>query len=178
MKKKFDFKILSRLRKKQSFTIKQLAKEAGLSYSSVAGIERNKIIPNLDTLCRISNVLGMKVSELVNLAETNQLSLMPKPESLKLNGLITYRFLLEDMEFIFAYAPVALLSDKKFYTHPNLMCFVYVVRGLLKIVLDDKEQMINQGELFSFNAGLPHYFEANHKDTQVIIIRKHQCNKN
>jgi len=172
MKKLFNFKILSKLRKKKSLTIEKLAKEAGLSYSAVADIERNKVAPNLDTLSKIAGVLGMKVSDLISLSETNNLSLMPEPESFKLNGLIMHRFLAEDVEFVFGYAPVALLSDKKLYTYPNHTCMVYVVRGLMKIAFEDKEQMVNKGELFSFNAGLPHYFEANHEDTQVIIIRK------
>ena len=172
MKNLFDFKVLAGLRKKNSLTIEKLAKEAGLSYSAVADIERNKVSPNLDTLSRIAGVLGMKVSDLISLSETNRLSLMPEPESFKLNGLIMHRFFTEEMEFVYGYAPVALLSDKKCYTYPNLTCAVYVVRGLLKIAFEDKEQLVNKGELFSFNAGLPHYFEANHEDTQVIIIRK------
>lgn len=49
-----------------------LGKSCGLSQQSISYIERGMRIPNLDTLMTISEVLGVKLSELIAKAESPQ----------------------------------------------------------------------------------------------------------
>ena len=45
-----------------------LAERAGLSQQSVSYVEREMRIPNLDTLLRITNVLGVELDEIIKQA--------------------------------------------------------------------------------------------------------------
>ena len=45
-----------------------LGQRAGLSQQSVSYVEREKRVPNLDTLLRITNVLGVELDEIIKQA--------------------------------------------------------------------------------------------------------------
>ena len=56
---------------KQQLSMTVLAERAGLSQQSVSYVEREMRIPNLDTLLRITGVLGVELDEIIRQARQN-----------------------------------------------------------------------------------------------------------
>jgi transcriptional regulator with XRE-family HTH domain len=70
---------LRSLREKNEVTQVVLAERTGLRQSHVSDLERGVILPNLVTLLRIADALPCKVSDLVSIFDTEDLStLLPK----------------------------------------------------------------------------------------------------
>ena len=67
-------RILREMRLKQNLSMTVLAQRAGLSQQSVSYVEREMRIPNLDTLLRITGVLGIEPDELIKQARQAFLS--------------------------------------------------------------------------------------------------------
>ncbi len=57
---------IAQLRKEQNMTQKELADKLGVTDKAVSKWERGKGIPDVDSIERLSNVLGVSVSELFN----------------------------------------------------------------------------------------------------------------
>jgi transcriptional regulator with XRE-family HTH domain len=52
------------LRKSNGLTVKQLARGCGLSVNTIGLVERSVVAPNIETLCKIANALGVSPSSL------------------------------------------------------------------------------------------------------------------
>jgi ribosome-binding protein aMBF1 (putative translation factor) len=61
-------RILREERLKQNLSMTILSERAGLSQQSVSYVEREMRIPNLDTLLRITAVLGINLSDVISRA--------------------------------------------------------------------------------------------------------------
>ena len=57
--------LLQKERERQNLSMTVLAERAGLSQQSVSYIERGMRIPNLDTLFRIADALGVELSAII-----------------------------------------------------------------------------------------------------------------
>ena len=60
--------LLQRERERQDLSMTVLAERAGLSQQSVSYIERGMRIPNLDTLFRIADALGVELAAVISQA--------------------------------------------------------------------------------------------------------------
>ncbi|TFG49748.1 MAG: XRE family transcriptional regulator [Candidatus Brocadiia bacterium] len=69
MNSTYDFGIIRVLRQKLNLTLKNLAQQAGLTYTTVETIETNKTIPSLKTLDAVAGALQISTTELLTLAE-------------------------------------------------------------------------------------------------------------
>ena len=61
-------RLLREARLKQNLSMTVLAERAGLSQQSISYVEREMRIPNLDTLLRITGVLGVELDEIIKQA--------------------------------------------------------------------------------------------------------------
>ena len=62
--------LLQKERERQNLSMTVLAERAGLSQQSISYIERGMRIPNLDTLFRIADALGVELSAIIAQAAT------------------------------------------------------------------------------------------------------------
>ncbi len=74
VRRRYDFSVIRALRQKKGLTIEKFARECGLSYAPISRIETNLIKPNLDTLDRIAEGLGISTFGLLALAERTDTS--------------------------------------------------------------------------------------------------------
>ena len=65
----YSFSVIRPLRKRQGLTLEHLAKNAGLTYPTVASVENNKALPSMKTLDAIAGALHLSASSLLALAE-------------------------------------------------------------------------------------------------------------
>jgi len=69
VRRRYDFSVIRTLRQQKGLTIEKFARMCGLSYAPISRIETNLIKPNLDTLDRIAEGLGISTFGLLSLAE-------------------------------------------------------------------------------------------------------------
>lgn len=69
MNSRYDFSVIRTLRQRLNLTLKKLAAEAGLTYTTVENIETNKTAPSLKTLDALAAGLQVSTSNLISLAE-------------------------------------------------------------------------------------------------------------
>ncbi|MEW6534469.1 MAG: helix-turn-helix domain-containing protein [Candidatus Auribacterota bacterium] len=172
MPQSFDFKILAKLRKKKRLTIEKLAQIAGISYSAVADIERNKVTPNLETLNKIANVLDYRTSDIISLVEGRQAEIFKTGENMRCNGFEMRFFPLSNIRFVYGHAKEAHSSEEKHNTHPNNTELMFVIKGACRIVIEENEYIVHAGELMQFEGFQRHYYEALENDTSIILIHQ------
>ncbi len=166
----FDFKVLSKLRKKKHLTMEKLAQKAGISYSAIADIERNKVTPNLETLFKIASVLSCRTSDLISIAEGKHAEVFTESEVVRLNGFLMKVFSMSDMRIMFGHAPAILPADGKSSSHPNINETLYVIDGQCRVNVDGENFDLSSGQMIRFAGFLPHYFESQEDNTRIVII--------
>ncbi len=72
VRRRYDFSVIRTLRQQKGLTIEKFARSCGLSYAPISRIETNLIKPNLDTLDRIAEGLGISTFGLLSLAERTE----------------------------------------------------------------------------------------------------------
>lgn len=154
---------LKELRTTHRLSIRGLAEAAGLTHSTIAQIEANKVSPSISSMKRILNVLNVPLSEffaaaetkseekiffaakdLVELADGKKLSYRQVGSNLKGKAIM----MLHER-----YAPGADTGDT--YSHEAEECGV-VVTGKLMIVVGSREQCLKKGEAYYFDSRQPH----------------------
>ncbi|WP_175759901.1 cupin domain-containing protein [Burkholderia anthina] len=154
---------LKELRTAHKMSIRGLAEEAGLTHSTIAQIEANKVSPSVGSLKRILAVLNVALSEffasaeskseeqiffaakeLVELADGKKLSYRQVGSNLKGKAIM----MLHER-----YAPGADTGET--YSHEAEECGV-VVKGKLMIVVGARERCLMKGEAYYFDSRQPH----------------------
>lgn len=154
---------LKELRLEMKLSIRGLADAAGLTHSTIAQIEANKVSPSIGSMKRILDVLNMPLSaffaqaeskseeqvfftapDLVELADGKQLSYRQVGSNLKGKAIM----MLHER-----YAPGADTGEA--YSHEAEECGM-VVRGRLMVVVGTEERCLAQGEAYYFDSRLPH----------------------
>jgi transcriptional regulator with XRE-family HTH domain len=94
--RRYDFGVIRTLRQQLGHTIEKFAELCGVSYAPISRIESNLIKPNLDTLDRIAEGLGISTHGLLMMAERRDATVQTlrahqlgtsKLETLELQGL-------------------------------------------------------------------------------------------
>jgi|GEM_PF-1491865 len=170
MAQSFDFKLLAKLRKKKRLTIEKLAAKSGISYSTIADIERNKVTPNLETLNKIATSMEIRTSDLLSMVEGHQTEIFKRGEFVRVNGFDMEVFTMPLMRFIYATASKPHCSDGKMSSHPNFTELMYVISGSCKIVIEGTENILTKGEMIRFEGFQHHYYDALEDNTSMILI--------
>ncbi|WP_321794671.1 cupin domain-containing protein [Caballeronia sp. J97] len=154
---------LKELRTAHKLSIRGLAEAAGLTHSTIAQIEANKVSPSVSSMKRILNVLNVPLSEffakaeskseeqvffeakeLVELADGKKLSYRQVGSNLKGKAIM----MLHER-----YAPGA--DTGEVYSHEAEECGV-VVKGKLMMVVGTRERLLKKGEAYYFDSRQPH----------------------
>ena len=170
---------IKRRRKGVHLTAKELAARIGVTSSFVSLIENGKASPSLANLKKIADALNTTVSNIV--AEEGEQEDSPvvkrihrrmvKDQSNKIiTQILTSPQRWKMMEpMVFRYLKTSDLTDMR-YKHAGDE-FALVLKGRLKVILDDKEYVLNFGDSIYFNSGIPHIFlNASKGETEVLSV--------
>ncbi|MGI4856468.1 MAG: cupin domain-containing protein [Janthinobacterium lividum] len=154
---------LKELRLEAKLSIRGLADAAGLTHSTIAQIEANKVSPSIGSMKRILDVLRMPLSaffaqaegkseeriffsasDLVELADGTLLSYRQVGDNLKGKAIM----MLHER-----YSPGADTGDT--YSHEAEECGL-VVNGRLMVVVGTEARCLERGEAYYFDSRLPH----------------------
>jgi len=164
------------LRGKQKLSIRELAKRSGLSHPFISMVERNETSPSVASLKKIlaaldttlsdfftprdslDRVAFYKADELVELADGETLSYRQVGANLK----NAHMMMLHER-----YAPGATTGDEG-YSHQAQESGI-VVKGTLRITVDEKTATLGPGDAYYFDSTLPHRME-NISEEECIVI--------
>jgi len=152
---------LKRLRLHRDVTLTDLAKETGISTSTLSRLEAGLRRPTLEQLLPLARAYGVTLDQLVDAPRTGdpRVSLQPIacadgsviiPLSRRQGGIQAYKFVLP-------------IGDD--HAEPDLRShqgydWIYVLNGILRLVLDDQDMLLNPGEVVEFDTRTPHWFGA------------------
>ena len=169
----YDFSVLREIRKRKDLTIAGLSKKCGVSYVSLSKLERNQGNPELRTLDRIAQSLGMTSHNLLALAD-RQRPIQAAEQTAKILGKATCRFVNLDGTRVFVIrAPKGAAGcEAAFHSDDYERCFV--LKGRLKVVVRDGEYLLGPGEGLTWDSLFDHSYEAVETTTFIEILTPKQ----
>lgn len=169
---------LRTVRENKGYTLKMVAKAAGVSESLVSQIERNHVSPAIDTLLALAEVLDINLEFLfeeyrrerpVNIIRANE-----RPEIKE-----------DDISFEQLAKPVGIKSGDSFETYilkipPHSQThrgsyghigieFGFILKGCCTLTYEKHEYVLSEGDSVSFSASCPHVLK-NNSDSQIEAI--------
>lgn len=168
-------KRLNELRLAKAMSLRDLARETGLSATLLSQIERGVTEPSLTTLRKLSAVFGQSVSSLFA-AEVDDAIWISRPGQrtsiMGPQGGVSYERVSRgngQMEVLRAVFQPGQFSTELPITHPSMEC-VYVIRGSLTAQIGGQDRLVNAGECLSFDANTPHrYVNTGSDDAEIIM---------
>ncbi len=167
VRRKYDFGVIRTLRQQKGLTIQKFAKLCGLSYAPISRIETNLIKPNLETLDKIAEGLGVTTYNLVAMAEHRQARKMRSREY-RAGGFTFRSVAVEGVEICCGQGKRgAVARDPDLYTKD--FATIVVKSGLLELRHQDKVYSVAAGEAMSFDCVFPHEYVAV-EDTDLVVV--------
>ncbi|MFR7629982.1 MAG: helix-turn-helix domain-containing protein [Lachnospira eligens] len=74
--------MFQKLRTERGITQEQLGRDIGLTASAISNIECGRSVPSVDTLCRFSELFGVKVDSIISDSSESDLSRLEMEEKL------------------------------------------------------------------------------------------------
>jgi len=168
MNTKYDFSFLKMLRKKKALSIQGLCKKCGLAYGSVANLERNKGKPELETISKIAEALELSTTSLISLAENKPVIKIDKGMKKTIQGSNLMIYNLNGMKIICGKIPKGKCINE-ILEHQDDYEICHVTKGMIKITVNNNENVIKCGELIKFDSIFDHVYEALN-DSEFIAI--------
>ena len=167
VRKKYDFSVIRALRQKRGLTIEKFAKLCGLSYAPISRIETNLIKPNLETLDKIADGLGITTYNLVAMAEKRDAEQSSSRET-QAGGFSFRTVTFKDMDISYGKAERGAEADR-FDVQSRDFENIIVQTGVLEVTVNDKEFRIAAGQALRFDSVFPHRYVAV-EDTELVVI--------
>ncbi|AGF71682.1 helix-turn-helix domain-containing protein [Corynebacterium halotolerans] len=152
---------LKRLRQRRDTTLAELAEQTGISASTLSRLESGLRRPTLEQLLPLARAHGVTLDELVDAPPTGdpRINLRPLPiggDTVVLpltrrpGGIQAYKFI----------KPADRTGRRpRMHTHEGYD-WVYVLNGRLRLILGDRDMVLEPGEAAEFDTSTPHWFGA------------------
>jgi transcriptional regulator with XRE-family HTH domain len=161
---------LRELRTARGWTLDQLARESGVSASTISRIETGHRRLGLDQLVPLARALGRSVDELVEPAPDDD-DIVIRPEPSRIDGRTAWMLgPARDGRYVFK---VRFRATK---TRPQMgdphagHDWVYVLSGTLWLVLDGRDLYVPEGRAAEFSTRVPHGFGGAGGPVEALMI--------
>lgn len=154
------------LRKSNGLTLKQLARGCDLSSNTIGLVERSEVAPNIETLCKIANALGVSPSSLF-LEICKPQVVLQRADQENLEASIT-----EQTLQVFANSPsspgCANFSDitPSLARRHSILCLC----GQIELELEGQTYCLNPGDSLAFNSAAFHRWRSNENTTGIAVL--------
>ncbi len=175
-------KRLAEIRKMQNLSLEQFAKISGIPQIKLKDIEEQKILPDLGTIVKLSKALRIGTSFLLGEESGYSYSVVRKKERQKISRISTgsaerpnyqYQSLSQGIRdkhmetFVVTLSPGTGSSELSRHDGEE---FLVVIEGSIKVVLGNKEEILNEGDSIYYHATVPHnVLNAAAKGNAVIM---------
>jgi transcriptional regulator with XRE-family HTH domain len=153
-------------------TLEQLAESTGISVSTLSRLESGQRRPTLEQLLPLAQAHHVPLDELVGAPATGDPRIHPRP--IKRDGTI-WLPLSRNASGIVAFKQVLPVSDHpdeppKKKVHDGFE-WLYVISGTLRLVLGERDFVLNDGEAAEFDTRVPHgYANAGTRPLELLTI--------
>lgn len=183
MKKDIDMNIdigkkIRELRKNKKFSIIDLSQESGLSTGLISQIERNMVVPSIKVMWKIANVLEVNIGYFFDeddenieekiVVRKNHRKSINTNDSTKSYELLMPNLNNKSIEFILITLNKETKINKELVSHKGEECG-YIIEGKMKIILENKEYILEKGDSFYFDSKIPHVYENYGDETCVLV---------
>jgi transcriptional regulator with XRE-family HTH domain len=147
---------LRRVRTERGVTLTDLAERTGISKSTLSRLENGQRRPSLELLLPLARTYGVPLDDLVGAPEVGDPRIRLKPRSV--NGR-TVLPLTRQPNGVQAWKIVipARQSKPQPRTHDGYE-WLYVLSGRMRLILGDRDLVLEVGEAAEFETQLPHWF--------------------
>lgn len=163
-----DIKIgeeIKRLRKEKGLKISDLATKSNLSAGMISQVERDMVSPSISTLWKITQALNVSIGYFFDEEPKTDTSLIVRRNERKKisasNNNAMYELLSPDLnrkiEFLYITIKPGDSSSLELLTHEGEEGGI-VIKGTLKILMEDKEYILNEGDSIYFDSTIPHRY--------------------
>ncbi len=163
----FDFSVVRDLRKREGMNIAELSRRSGVSAAVISKLERNQTQAELETLFKLSRVLGISATDIVALAEsrTAHRETATAHES---GGFRFQEIRYGNIRCLSGSAPAgARVSRPEVHRDDYELC--WVLRGRVRFTLPNEVHDLASGGAIQFDAVLDHTYEAL-EDSEILIL--------
>lgn len=169
---------IKELRKKQSLTLDALAAAADVSKAMVSRIERNQVGVTIEVLSRISEALGVSISDLLD-QNVKRRCVLQKIEDQPIVEDNTRGFSRRTLSPTFSNRSVEFVRNELapggetgvFTGHrKGVEEHIYVVEGELQAQVGDTQLIVGEGECLFFEANVDHSFKNTSNQTTVWLL--------
>jgi transcriptional regulator with XRE-family HTH domain len=155
---------LKAIRVEKNMTLEEVAKKSSLTKSFISQIELNKTSPSITSLMKVTSALEIRLTDLfredspvedVLVKKEKRDSYYNKKTQLTMEMLST-RFPDQKMEPIYFYGEGRAATDAITRVGQE---FVYILKGKIKLIIDQKVYVAEEGDTLYFDSSIPHSWE-------------------
>jgi len=168
-------KNLKQIRKEKGLTLEELSEISGVSKSMLGEIERGSTNPTILTLWKIADGFKIPLTRLIKEEEAldytivrdNELKVIDKEEGFCIYSIFPYYDLHKTEILKLEIAPHSKLSNSG---HMNgIDEYIFVIKGSIKLILENEEFVLIEGDSIRFKGQHPHEFINCYKGTVNLI---------
>ncbi len=163
----FDFSVVRELRKREGMNIAELSRRSGVSAAVISKLERNQTQAELETLFKLSRVLGLNATDILALAESRTAQRENATEH-QTGGFNFREIRYANVRCLSGTAPAgARISRPEVHRDDYELC--WVLKGRVRFTLPDETHDLAAGNALQFDAILDHTYEAL-EDSEILIL--------
>ena len=158
---------LRKLRQQRGTTLTALSAETGISTSTLSRLETGQRRPSLELLLPLSQAYRVPLDDLVGAPDVADPRVRLKPRQVKGRTVIP---LSEHPGAAQAWKIVVPVSNTRPEprTHEGHE-WLHVLSGRLRLVLDDVDVVLEQGEVVDFDTAVPHWFGSTGREPAEVL---------
>lgn len=151
------------IRKQKDYTLKELAEKTGLSISLLSQIERGIVDPTVGTFWKICTALDIPIHHFFQGIEEEHIVVRKHQRRLMelSDSNVRYHILSPNrvgtIEYLLVEIQPGEMSEAELVSHPGEECG-YILQGELKIILDQQEIYLYEGDSICFPSTTPHRY--------------------
>ncbi|HEX6021452.1 MAG TPA: helix-turn-helix domain-containing protein [Solirubrobacter sp.] len=166
---------LRELRTEQGLTLAQVAERASIDLSTLSRLEAGKRRLALDHLPRLAAALGVSADDLLGAGPPQDPRVREEP--LRRDGITLWPLTRRSPAGLHVYRAVISAKRKQPPTDLRVHAghdWLFVLSGRLRLLLGDREHVIEPGEAVEFSTWTPHWFGAVDGPVELILIIGHE----
>ncbi|UHL62618.1 XRE family transcriptional regulator [Paralcaligenes sp. KSB-10] len=181
---------LKTLRRQQSFSLEQLARNTGLTKSYLSKLERGISEPSISTVLRLADAYQISVGQLLGTGEAAQDEIVSVVRVAEREPLLrrgegsSYRYQsmagrrkIKAMEPFIIYPPRVFPDLTSVFPHPGEE-FMLVLKGAVEVNVGEREYRLDCGDSVYFDAEFPHRIRTvGRVMAEVLVITTHATAK-
>ena len=172
--------VIKKIRMDEGFSLRDVAKDSGISPSALSQIENNKISPNLMTLKKIAKSLNVSVISLLASEEASNISLVKSSDRRKIirntteQGSIIEEFLVDSLNYEMEPAIITLPLNSESGEHVahDGEEFIFVIYGDIEVDLFGIcTYRLQEGDTLYYPCSIPHSFKnVSDGESKFLIV--------